>query len=83
MKPTLLIKADLASKAEHIHPQHVQTLSLSVLKMAQAACDQLPRQSAPAQTCFFLPLEVTMSSDQMEKLSNFLVHEVKNDPALL
>lgn len=51
--------------------------------MAQAACDQLPGQSAPAQTCFFLSLEVTMSSDQMEKLSNFLVHEVKNDPALL
>lgn len=63
----LLIKADLASKAEHIHPQHAQTLLLLVLKMAQVACDQLLGQPVPVQTCFFLFLEVMMSSDQMEK----------------
>lgn len=52
MKLTLLIMADLALKAEHIHPQHAQTLLLSVLKMAQVACHQLPSQSLLK--CFLL-----------------------------
>lgn len=41
---TLLIKADLAWKAEHVRPQRAQTLLLLVLKMAQVASHQLPSQ---------------------------------------
>lgn len=80
MKPPLLIKVDQASKAEHIHPQHTHPLALGA---ENGSCGLSPApQTAPPQIWFLLSLEVTMSSDHMEKENNFLVHEVENDTAL-
>lgn len=64
------------------HPHSAHTNPLALGAENGSCCLSPAPQPAPPQIWFLLSLEVTMSSDHMEKENNFLVHEVENDAAL-